>query len=148
METRLQSNEVRIPKSPQSPVSGCPTFKSTFARSLSFCSNQQNKPLDLEISFRIAQSSNDPANISQSLSTPEFSPPQHGDDDDFDEFMRNSPLKQSIRNLSASNAMPTLTPTRNTASSGISPLSSARKRLQVNLAALCSVRTVSMSFSI
>lgn len=67
METRLQSSEVRIPKpvnSPQSPpiVVGCPTFKSSFARSLTFSNNNSNhqqahhhKPLDLEISFRIAQ---------------------------------------------------------------------------------------------
>lgn len=61
METNFQSSEIRLPKTTttatatttattttkQSPVSS-PQFKSSFARSLSF--NTNNKPLDLELS--------------------------------------------------------------------------------------------------
>lgn len=93
METNLQSSEVRIPKTQQSPV--CPQFKSTFARSLSF--NQPNKPLDLEV-YRIAQN-NDASLINQSLNRSGSSTmlqQQTVDevDDDFEEFMRNASLKK------------------------------------------------------
>lgn len=104
METRLQSSEVRIPKqvnSPQSPpiIAGCPTFKSSFARSLSFSTNQ-HKPLDLEISFRIAQaldsttSATHNHNLSPSATTTTKMVDAIVVDDDFEEFMKHSPLKQ------------------------------------------------------
>lgn len=52
METRLQSNEIRVPKpefeyNSQEP---CQYFKSAFARSLSF-SNNKTKSLDIGINF-------------------------------------------------------------------------------------------------
>lgn len=133
METRLQSSEVRIPKSPQSPVSGYPTFKSSFARSLSFSTNQ-NKPLDLEISFRIAQNldlSNSLHNQSSSSSSTTTTHKLNDIDDDFEEFMKNSPLKQSLKSMHKTSPV---TPTRN---GGSRPLvlptpSTARQRLQVN----------------
>lgn len=60
METRLQSSEVRIPKvEPNggggfefSTLAPCPYFQSSFARSLSFNTNQ-SQSLDFELSFRI-----------------------------------------------------------------------------------------------
>lgn len=60
METRLQSSEVRIPKVEPSSGGGfefstlapCPYFQSSFARSLSFNTNQ-SQSLDFELSFRI-----------------------------------------------------------------------------------------------
>ncbi|XP_031620139.1 uncharacterized protein LOC116338797 [Contarinia nasturtii] len=110
METNLQSSEVRIPKSPQS-SSTCPQFKSTFARSLSFNTNtQQNKPLDFEISFRIAQN----VEHSQNLSTTTVPQPHKVDDfdEEFAEFMRDSPLKQSLQNLSTKSTTTPITPTR------------------------------------
>lgn len=136
METRLQSSEVRLPKSPQSPISACPTFKSSFARSLSFSTNQ-HKPLDLEISFRIAQAA-DGTHNAQHLSTSSCTPPKLDDiDDDFEEFMRNSPLKQSMQNMNLSKTPPaaTTTPTRNTTASPriSSSFCSVRQRLQVNI---------------
>lgn len=142
METRLQSSEVRLPKSPQSPTSVCPTFKSSFARSLSFSTNQHNKPLDLEISFRIAQTSSDGTmhNVSSS-SSQSCTPPKLDDvDDDFEEFMRNSPLKTSMQNMNLSRTSPasataTITPpTRNSIALPriTSPFCSVRQRLQVN----------------
>lgn len=132
METRLQSSEVRIPKSPQSPISVCPTFKSSFARSLSFSTNQ-HKPLDLEISFRIAQA----ADGTHNASSQSFTPPKLDDiDDDFEEFMRNSPLKQSMQTMNLSKTSPTATttPTRNPIALPriTSPFCSVRQRLQVN----------------
>lgn len=115
METNLQSNEVRIPKSPQSP-GACPQFKSTFARSLSFnTSNQQpSKPLDFEINFRIAQHPDHLSSINGSLST-KMTPPHKIDEEDFEEFMRNSPLKHSLQNGSAN---PTTTTASTTATAG------------------------------
>lgn len=94
METNLQSSEIRIPKTQQSPV--CPQFKSTFARSLSF--NQPNKPLDLEI--RRVPQNNDASLINQSLirsGSSTILQPQTVDevDDDFEEFMRNASLKKN-----------------------------------------------------
>lgn len=134
METRLQSSEVRIPKSPQSPISACPTFKSSFARSLSFSTNQ-HKPLDLEISFRIAQAADGTHNASSQSCTP---PKLDDVDDDFEEFMRNSPLKQSMQNMNLNKTLPavTATPTRNPIASPRiipSPFCSVRQRLQVNI---------------
>lgn len=130
METNLQSSEVRIPKSPQS--SGCPQFKSTFARSLSFNTNTQpNKPLDFEISFRIAQN----VDHSQNLSTTSVQQSHKVDevDEDFEEFMRNSPLKQSLQNLSAKSMTPTTPPTRKNAvaSRVFNTTCSGRHRFQV-----------------
>lgn len=140
METGFQSSEIRLPKNPNSPSTNVgPTFKSSFARSLSFCTNQQ-KPLDLEISFRIAQSSSD-SSIRSSDSSSSSTSSKHQpigldgvDDieDDFDEFLHNSSLKHSMRNLNISNASSTTsTPTRNGVLTGLSPLCAARKRLQV-----------------
>lgn len=134
METNLQSSEVRIPKTPQSP-STCPQFKSTFARSLSFNTNTpQNKPLDFEISFRIAQN----VDHSENLSTTTV-PSQHKVDEideDFAEFMRNSPLKQSLQNLSTkSTTTSSTTPTRKNivASRVFNTTCSGRHRFQVEL---------------
>lgn len=138
METNLQSSEVRIPKTPQSPV--CPQFKSTFARSLSF--NQPSKPLDLEI-YRVAQHfETTPINRSQNLSgssTQSSQSQQKVDevDEDFEEFMRNSPLKQSIQSLSMIKSSSIITPpTRKT---NVIPMRSPstvtcsdRNRFQVN----------------
>lgn len=147
METNLQSNEVRIPKSPQSP-GACPQFKSTFARSLSFntSSQQPSKPLDFEINFRIAQHPDHLANINGSLST-KMTPPHKIDDieEDFEEFMRNSPLKHSLQNGSATTTGPTVAaaaattattpPTRKnaTASRVFNATCSGRHRFQVTL---------------
>lgn len=51
MDTRLQSNEIRIPKPEfdlkSSIGDSCHYFKSSFARSLSFAGNNQTKSLDL-----------------------------------------------------------------------------------------------------
>lgn len=56
METRMQSSEVRIPKIDSSfefsTVTPCQYFQSSFARSLSFNTNQ-SQSLDFELSFRI-----------------------------------------------------------------------------------------------
>lgn len=133
METNLQSSEVRIPKSPQTP-NVCPQFKSTFARSLSFnTSNQPNKPLDLEISFRIAQNVDHSANL---MGTSAMQPHSHKVDeidDDFEEFMRNSPLKQSMQNLSAKSTTPPTPMRKNVAASrAFSTTCSGRHRFQVN----------------
>lgn len=67
METRLQSSEVRLPRNDSfefsannknnvSPIKspGCQYFKSSFARSLSFNTNQ-SQSLDFELSFRISK---------------------------------------------------------------------------------------------
>lgn len=78
METRLQSNEVRLPKNDRLNQSSS-AFKSSFARSLSF--SCQNKPLDLENGYR-----------SPNLDT---TPPTK--DDDFEEFMKHSPLKKALQ---------------------------------------------------
>lgn len=78
METRLQSNEVRIPKNDRLNQSSS-AFKSAFARSLSF--SCQNKPLDLENSFR----------------SPNLDMTSPIKDDDFEEFMRHSPLKKALQ---------------------------------------------------
>lgn len=97
METNLQSNEVRIPKSPQLTPNGCSTFKSAFARSLSFSSNQQNKPLDFEINLRISQSSlNDEQNIP--MHHPSSPSRKLSVDDRFSEFIKNKSLKNLERN--------------------------------------------------
>lgn len=131
METNLQSSEVRIPKSPQS-SNVYPQFKSTFARSLSFNTNSQpNKPLDFEISFRIARNADHSQN--QSLSPPQSQKVDEVDED-FEEFMRNSPLKQSLQNLSAKSTTPT-TPTRKNifASRVFNTTCSGRHRFQVVL---------------
>lgn len=136
METSFQSSEVRLPKSPQSPISGCPTFKSSFARSLSFSTNQ-HKPLDLEISFRIAHAS-DGTMHNNNASSQSCTPPKLDDvgDDDFEEFMRNSPLKQSRQNMNLNRTSPAVTtpPTRNPIASPriSSPFGSVRQRSQVN----------------
>lgn len=58
METRLQSNEIRVPKpefeyDSQEP---CQYFKSAFARSLSF-SNNKTKSLDIGINFGLNKNS-------------------------------------------------------------------------------------------
>lgn len=110
METNLQSSEVRIPKTPQSPVA-CPTFKSSFARSLSFSTttattNNQHKPLDVEISFRIAQ--NCDSSSTQKLAGLSSATQHKVDevDEDFEEFMRNSPLK-SMHKVSPTSTTPT-----------------------------------------
>lgn len=130
METNLQSSEVRIPKSPHSPAT-CPQFKSTFARSLSFnTNNQPTKPLDFEISFRIAQNLNHSPN--RSASSPTATVPSHKvdeADEDFEEFMRNSPMKQSLQNSATT---PT-TPTRKSmaASRAFNTTCSGRHRIQV-----------------
>lgn len=134
METNLQSSEVRIPKSPQSPAS-CPQFKSTFARSLSFnTTNQPNKPLDFEISLRIAQSVNHSQNLSGATATmiPSQSHKVDEIDEDFEEFMRNSPLKQSLQNMSGKSTIP-ITPTRKNVitSRAFSTTCSGRHRFQV-----------------
>lgn len=133
METNLQSNEVRIPKSPQSP-GVCPQFKSTFARSLSFNTNTQptNKPLDLEISFRIAQNVDHSQNLNGSSSMTPQSHKIEDIDEDFEEFMRNSPLKQSMQNLSGKSTTLT-TPTRQNAvaSRAYNTTCSGRHRFQV-----------------
>lgn len=68
METRLENNEVRLPKndsfefspnnktnvSPIKSPASCQYFKSSFARSLSFNTNQ-SQSLDFELSFRISK---------------------------------------------------------------------------------------------
>lgn len=132
METNLQSSEVRIPKSPQL-AGACPQFKSTFARSLSFnTTNQPTKPLDFEISFRIAQNvDHSPNRSGSSVTSP--SPKVDEVDEDFEEFMRNSPLKQSLQNLSAKSSTST-TPTRKTVvtSRVYNTTCSGRHRFQVN----------------
>lgn len=77
METRLQSSEVRLPrndsfefsannKSNVSPIKspGCQYFKSSFARSLSFNTNQ-SQSLDFELSFRISKC--DTSSLSEEL---------------------------------------------------------------------------------
>ncbi|XP_055324265.1 uncharacterized protein LOC129578936 [Sitodiplosis mosellana] len=118
METNLQSSEVRIPKTPQSTGSVCPQFKSTFARSLSFNTNTPpNKPLDFEISFRIAQNvDHSQTNLSTTAATvPQSHKVVDEIDEDFEEFMRNSPLKQSLQNLSGKSTTPTTPPTRKNA---------------------------------
>lgn len=79
METRLQSNEVRIPKNDRLNQSPSSAFKSSFARSLSF--SCQNKPLELENGFR----------------SPVTPPSPAEKDDDFEEFMRHSPLKKVLQ---------------------------------------------------
>lgn len=143
METNLQSNEVRIPKSPQSP-GACPQFKSTFARSLSFNTNNQqpSKPLDFELNFRTVQHATDQlSNINGALSTKLTTPPHKNDDieEDFEEFMRNSPLKHSLQNGSAKLTTPTTataTPTRKNATTSRAAFNatcSGRHRLQVIL---------------
>lgn len=82
METRFESNEVRLPKndsfefsqnnknnvSPIKSPASCQYFKSSFARSLSFNTNQ-SQSLDFELSFRISKcdtSSDDMDSSSQS----------------------------------------------------------------------------------
>lgn len=152
METNLQSNEVRIPKSPQSP-GACPQFKSTFARSLSFNTNNQqpNKPLDFELNFRTVQHATDHlTNINGSLST-KMTPPHKINDieEDFEEFMRNSPLKHSLQNgttklttaaaagaTTTTTTTPTATPTRKNATTSrvFNATCSGRHRFQVTLA--------------
>lgn len=142
METNLQSNEVRIPKSPQSP-GRCPQFKSTFARSLSFnTNNQPSKPLDLEISFRIAQNVDHSQHLNGSSSVTPQSHKIEDIDEDFEEFMRNSPLKQSLQNLSAKSTSPP-TPTRSnaTASRAYNTTCSGRHRFQVTFNNISSQNT-------
>lgn len=78
METRLQSNEVRIPKNDRQTTSPKSAFKSSFARSLSF-----SKPLDLQNGFRSPVTPPSPATCEK--------------DDDFEEFMRHSPLKKALQ---------------------------------------------------
>lgn len=133
METNLQSSEVRIPKSPQSPGSVCPQFKSTFARSLSFNTNTQpNKPLDFEISFRIGQNVDHSPNLSTTTGVAQQTHKVDEVDEDFEEFMRNSPLKQ-LQNLSAKSTTPTSPPTRKNAvaSRVFNTTCSGRHRFQV-----------------
>lgn len=174
METNLQSNEVRIPKSPQSPAA-CPQFKSTFARSLSFntTNNQPVKPLDFEINFRIAQNidhltsshngttsmmmtATTAAAASAATTTPTtnslntVTPPQSHKiediDEDFEEFMRNSPLKQTLQHFAAQSATAPTTATTTTTPTSATPTRknvaasrvynatcSGRHRFQVNI---------------
>lgn len=144
MDTNLQSSEVRIPKSSQSPV-GCAAFKSSFARSLSFSTNNQHKPLDVEISFRIAQNIESPiehhhhhsSNLLDLSATPMLSHKVVEVDEDFEEFMRNSPLKQSMQNLSTKTSP--ATPTRNNGvmvTRALSTSCSNRHRFQVSFDSL------------
>lgn len=130
METNLQSSEVRIPKSPQLP-NVCPQFKSTFARSLSFnTSSQPIKPLDFEISLRIAQNVDHLQNLCGSSTTHKVDEV----DDDFEEFMRNSPLKQSLQNVSGKSTTPTPPTRKNVITSRVFNTNcSGRNRFQVNL---------------
>lgn len=135
METNLQSSEVRIPKSPQAPGSVCPQFKSSFARSLSFNTNTQpNKPLDFEISFRIAQNVDHSTNLSTTATVPQSHKTVDEVDEDFEEFMRNSPLKQSMQNLSTNSTTPTTPPTRKNgiAARAFNTTCSGRHRFQVH----------------
>lgn len=64
MESRLQSSEVRLPKIDSnfefSSVTPCAYFQSSFARSLSFNTNQ-SQSLDFELSFRIGGGAGDDA---------------------------------------------------------------------------------------
>lgn len=137
METNLQSSEVRIPKTPQSPAV-CQQFKSTFARSLSFnTTNQQPiKPLDFELNFRIATDMDNLQNVSGS-STATTVPKSHKVDEideDFEEFMRNSPLKQSLQNITAKSTVTPSTATAATASTTTTPTTPTRKNVAASRA--------------
>lgn len=98
METRLQSPEVRIPKTDTRSPPSC-LFKSSFARSLSFSTNQ--KPIDLEISFRIAQNLDTSPSSNQQIPQAVNLTPQHSmkDEDFSDDFEKSSPNGQPIKNI-------------------------------------------------
>lgn len=120
METRLQSSEVRIPKNERgNQPANVSAFKSSFARSLSF--SCQNKPLDLENGFRVAAPNLDIT--SPNLINLKTSPLK---DDDFEEFMKHSPLK---RILTAKQQQQMVTPIKGRQMMSIS---ADRQRMQVN----------------
>lgn len=76
MDSRLQSNEIHIPK-PEfdltSSAAPCEYFKSSFARSLSF-TNTKAKSLDFSINFGLAKN-NGPSSIIEESPAP--SPPRN-----------------------------------------------------------------------
>lgn len=150
----MEKNEFVIPKSPQS-LESCSKFKSTFARSLSFnTNNQPNKPLDMEISFRIGQNIDATtigANILQNEN--EFESPaiplekNHKVDEDFNEILHSAP-KQSEQNAPAKlTTLPTPTQNNNAIASHVSNTTCfGRHQFQVkepfNLIFFCLILTV------
>lgn len=127
METRLQSSEVRIPKNERgNQPANVSAFKSSFARSLSF--SCQNKPLDLENGFRVAAPNLDIT--SPNLINLKTSPLK---DDDFEEFMKHSPLK---RILTAKQQQQMVTPIKGRQ---MLSLSADRQRMQVKIGFRCTV---------